>query len=300
MSTEQDTNEERSKALISSAFHRHYIHLKRIAAFSMFGLNWAAFSASDFVMSAFKSCHRAMFLKQTIMDSESQLWSFLYKSTCRKVMAAKRHQMSLKCGGADLTYLSRKMEICLEDVEDKGPSPELIFEIREESQAFLELFADNPFFYKIIKWKLEGLSLKEIAQKLNICPRTVNYHLLHAKLRWLLICNCIDIIVMKFNGSTDEETAILLELPLDWVISVRRGILKLWSREEYNNYNSPNWIERIEYYFETGKINIDDEWPNIWKVHQSFHRILDQWTALIRGRWRRLLEEAWNQFEETR
>lgn len=233
------------------------------------------------------------------MDSESQLWSFLYQSTCRKVLAAKRRQTTLKRGGADLTYLSRKTELCLEDVEDGGPSPELIFEIREESRIFLELFADNSFFYKIIKWKLAGFSSKEIAQKLSICPRTVNYHLLRAKLRWLFVSNCSNIIAIKFNGSTDAETATLLELPLDWVVLVRRGILKLWSREEYNRYNSPDWIERIEDYFETGKIKTDDEQPNIRNVRQSFQRISDQWIALVRGRWRRLLEEAWNRFEET-
>ena len=281
-----------------------------IAGAHIEGLNLIPGSREDFVMSAFKSFCRGIHENKVNFDNESGLWGFLCCLTLRKIFMERRRQSAIRAGGKKI--IIHETDLAVSDAPD-GASlfgcvdggalpPPMLAEIEEESRRLLFLYSDNPKLQEIVELRLDGWTSSEIAEKMKIMPRTVNYHLSRIRYRWLCLRNNIDIIRMKFRGLSDAEVSEETELPADWIAVFCKTVLALWAGEPTSRYNTAPWINFLNHYFKTCKISdLRTFWPDnavsSIKIRSSLDFIAERWEEKLQLDWRTHCEDFWSDFE---
>jgi len=145
----------------------------------------------DAALSAFQSfCQGAAQGRFPRLDDRHDLWRLLVTITARKTADQIERARSLKRGGGRLLD-----EAALDgpDPERRGggldqlpgpdPTPEFAAMVAEQYQHLLDLLGDETL-RSIAVWKLEGYTVKEIAQRLDRSERMVAYKLELIRLRW--------------------------------------------------------------------------------------------------------------------
>jgi DNA-directed RNA polymerase specialized sigma24 family protein len=117
-----------------------------------------------------------------LQDREG-LWKVLVTITERKVNDLVAREKAAKRGGgmtqgeSALGGVEDSTEVQgLARVADPGPTPDLVVELDERFQQFLDSLADEKLLQTVVL-KMEGYSNDEIAQRLQVVPPTVR--------RWL-------------------------------------------------------------------------------------------------------------------
>jgi DNA-directed RNA polymerase specialized sigma24 family protein len=128
----------------------------------------------DVALSAFDSfCRNAAEGRFPQLNDREDLWRLLAVITLRKARQLLRDESRQKRGGgAGPTCASNEDGPLLEQALSREPSPELAAQMTEEYQLLLNLLGDEQL-RQVAIWRMEGLSVEEIAVKLDCAPRTV-------------------------------------------------------------------------------------------------------------------------------
>ena len=127
----------------------------------------------DVALSAFDSfCRDAGLGRFPLLGDRDDLWRLLVTITAQKSLDLMRRERAHKRGAGQ----PRAAEAELEAVLGREPTPEFAALVAEECRRLLDGLADEEM-RSIARWKMEGYSTDEIAEKLRCVPRTVERRL---------------------------------------------------------------------------------------------------------------------------
>ncbi|HTU24630.1 MAG TPA: ECF-type sigma factor [Pirellulales bacterium] len=124
------------------------------------------------------------------LDDESDLWRLLVTITARKVAAQRRRHFAARRnhgkvrgesifvpadGDADTPGIATVM--------GESPTPAFAAEVADECRVLFDKL-DDPLLREIARWKMEGFSNDEIAQKLGRTERTIERKLALIRESW--------------------------------------------------------------------------------------------------------------------
>ncbi len=157
---------------------RYSSALMRLAQHRYRGAIDAVADEEDLVQSVFK----ALWTGATgggldAVKDRTELWWLLLAITRRKAINRKAYNGSLKRGQNVVSLnqfdtVSGDFEFTPFSHADDQPPPELILMLEEEQQRLLATLRDDVL-RSIAVWKLEGQTHEDIAEKLNVAPRTI-------------------------------------------------------------------------------------------------------------------------------
>jgi len=107
--------------------------------------------------------------------------------TKRKVSSEKRSQKSLIRGGGKVAVVSDLSDLLKNFVSNlKGDlaSPDSLAVMSEQYQILMDALPDD-FYRNIVKLKLEGKTIQEVADDLNVVPRTIHRKLKYIQTVWI-------------------------------------------------------------------------------------------------------------------
>lgn len=160
-------------------WERYSAALLRLAQRRFPGAISAAADEEDLVQSVFQTLWTGASAGRwdTVKDRD-ELWWLLLAITRRKAINRQAYNARLK-RGAGVEPIHQQETLCgdtsptpLDRVADERPPPELILMLEEEQQRLLGCLRDDVL-RSIAVMKLEGDSHEQIAQKLDVTPRTV-------------------------------------------------------------------------------------------------------------------------------
>lgn len=289
---------------MANIFSRYFQRLVTLASCKMHGVNLAPRSGEDIALSALKSFCFGVREKRIEVSNEDDLWGFLFLLTVRKACAERRRVLSQKRGFGVLIRSESNNPVggdgdtadIFENVVGREPSPALAVELAENGRELIALFDDQTLQTQIIERKLQGASVAEIAEELDLVPHTVFYHLKKIKERWALLSNAEVIVEMTFNRCGDEQIARHTELPIAWIQAVKRLFATLWERSAQSLDAPPECRALIRRLFDGAAVEapLDMSAPS----DAALSRIIETWRRLIKTEWRKPLVAAWNRFKK--
>jgi DNA-directed RNA polymerase specialized sigma24 family protein len=107
------------------------------------------------------------------LRDRDNLWSLLATMTARKAINQRNRQLALKRGGnqrqqsTDVGHAADLMQLMDDEI-----GPELLVAIQEECQRLMDKLPDDTL-RQIARWKLEGWTNAEAAEKLSVAERTI-------------------------------------------------------------------------------------------------------------------------------
>ena len=144
----------------------------------------------DLVVSAFHSlCQRAEKGQFPDLRDRDSLWKLLTKIIARKATAQIRRNLCRKRGGGKVSGESAFLRMAasnapagIDDIAGAEPTPAFAAEMAEQCSRLLSsLPADCR---RIALFKLDGYSNDQIAEKLNVAPRTIERKLASIRSIW--------------------------------------------------------------------------------------------------------------------
>jgi DNA-directed RNA polymerase specialized sigma24 family protein len=131
----------------------------------------------DVALSAFDSfCRRVEAGHLPDLSDRDSLWRLLAVITARKALHLLRDEGRQKRGGGAVVRAEGDEPAdappLLEQILSREPSPDLAAEVAEECQRLLRLLNDRDL-EQIACWRMEGLTVDEIAEKLGYSPRSI-------------------------------------------------------------------------------------------------------------------------------
>jgi RNA polymerase sigma factor (sigma-70 family) len=175
-------------AAVQPLWERYFPRLVRLARDRLGNAPRATADEEDVALSAFDSfCRGAEKGRFPQLADRDGLWLLLMKVTERKAARQLRHQGRLKRGGGRQSARdvsgSDTGESLLEQVLSPEPSPEFAAQLAEEFQDLLRNLGD-PELRSVALWRLEGYTVKEIADRLGYAPRSVKRKLRLIRSLW--------------------------------------------------------------------------------------------------------------------
>jgi DNA-directed RNA polymerase specialized sigma24 family protein len=167
--------DEYSVALVNLAKHR-------IGKFPL-----AMTDEEDVALSVFGSiCRGAAEGRFTDVTTRDELWWLLLRITKQKVVNHIRRERAVKRRGKPLFEIqngSSNSELCVEDLASRAPSPGFLLALEEEYARLMRSLRDDCL-RTIVGLRIEGYSIKEIAERLSIGERTVERKLQLIRAKW--------------------------------------------------------------------------------------------------------------------
>jgi DNA-directed RNA polymerase specialized sigma24 family protein len=171
---------------IHRLWDRYFERLVRLAGARLPAHGRRSFDEEDVALSAFQSfCDRAGRGQFPELHGRDDLWRLLATITVRKAIETMRHQARKKRGGGRLLGESAldAADGGLVEVLSREPTPEEVARFAEEYRRFLALLPD-PTLKDVALQRLEGRTTREIAQALDVSPRTVDRKLRLIRAIW--------------------------------------------------------------------------------------------------------------------
>jgi DNA-directed RNA polymerase specialized sigma24 family protein len=160
-------------------WERYFLRLAQMAKHRMERLPSPIVDEEDVALSVLDSlCRGAQAGRFPDLRDRSDLWSLLVAITKQKVADKKRWQYRQKRGGgkalneADLAPDAAGRQLTLDDLVNDAPTPDLMVALEEECARMFGMLKDDTM-REIAAAKLEGYSSREIAERLDVSPRTV-------------------------------------------------------------------------------------------------------------------------------
>jgi RNA polymerase sigma factor (sigma-70 family) len=171
-------------AAAQALWERYYSQLVDCARRKLARTSRRAADEEDVVLSAFASfCEAAKQGRFPRLNDRHDVWQVLVMIAERKAIDLYHHEARAKRGGgrvldegALLDAGSTPQGRALERVEGRELSPEFAAQIAEEVGRLLEVLADTQL-QQIAVQKMEGYTVKEIAARTGLLPRTVRRRL---------------------------------------------------------------------------------------------------------------------------
>jgi DNA-directed RNA polymerase specialized sigma24 family protein len=111
------------------------------------------------------------------LHDRDNLWALLVLITARKAWNVVRREQRQKRGGgavhgAAVLQDSGDSALGLDQVIDHEPTPEFAVQVAEECQRLLQSLGDRQL-ESIARWRMEGYTVEEIAEKIGYTARSV-------------------------------------------------------------------------------------------------------------------------------
>ncbi|MDO5552706.1 MAG: ECF-type sigma factor [Planctomycetia bacterium] len=286
---------------VELVFSRYFQKLVRAASRKLSGINTAIRNEEDIVMSAMKSFCLGVREKHYLFESEDDLWGFLFLLVDRKATAERRRNLSQKRGLGVCTKSGNQPEgpdegqRLFDSVAAEDPTPEAVATMTEEVETFLNICGDNEISSQIIKMKLEGYTVPEIASALGLVPHTIFYHLKRIKRRWQLVKTCQSLTELKTLGGSDEQLAEQLGVSEEEVRFLWSALMELWSQDGASRGEDAALLNSGQ-----GEPTTRLTWAQLRAPAGGSHRLewlVDRWHTLIEGKWLNTLVARRDAFE---
>ncbi|MDO4550644.1 MAG: ECF-type sigma factor [Planctomycetia bacterium] len=280
-------------------FSRYFDQLVTLAVQKMHGLNQVARSGEDIALSAIKSLYFGLKNEKIQLCTEDDLWGCLFCITVRKTVAERRREFAQKRGGVEKRIFSGNEALNEDDggelfdrVVGNEPSPQLAAQMAENADELLSLFEENSTQRQIVSMKLQGMTTPEIANHLNLIPRTVFWHLEKIRNRWEFFKGMEYLTENIFQGMSVKKIAVNLEKEEEIIIKILDRILKFWEEKVPEKecqllrliWENPSDFEEL----------LLQKDPAAVKLEGRLGKIADQWMRLSRKLWRSDLEKIWS------
>lgn len=174
-------------------WNRYFAKLVRLARRKLAGQRVARRAADeeDVALSAFNSfCNGLGDGRFPQLADRDDLWKVLVTITARKVAAQRRREGRQKRGGGQVRGES---VFASPDPHDEvggigqvlgaEPTPALAAQVADECRRLYQTLGDETLL-AIARWKMEGFTNAEIAEKLECSSRTVERKLERIRARW--------------------------------------------------------------------------------------------------------------------
>jgi DNA-directed RNA polymerase specialized sigma24 family protein len=175
---------------IQQLWERYFKRLVRLAGARLPTHCRRSFDEEDVALSAFQSfCARAGRGQFPQLSDRDDLWRLLATITVRKALETMRHQTRQKRGGGHVLG-----ESALLVGDDRGgdgvveilsrePTPEEVARFADDYTRFLDGLND-PMLRAVAERRLEGQSIQEIAQALDVSTKTIDRKLQLIRAIW--------------------------------------------------------------------------------------------------------------------
>jgi DNA-directed RNA polymerase specialized sigma24 family protein len=132
----------------------------------------------DVALSAFASFCRGLEAgRYPQLDDREDLWQLLVLITAHKALDRLRHERRLK------RRADRHEDVDLLRLVGREPIPLLAAQVAEEFRRLLQLLNDSELM-SLARWKMEGYTTQEMAEKLGYVPRTIERKLRLIRTIW--------------------------------------------------------------------------------------------------------------------
>jgi DNA-directed RNA polymerase specialized sigma24 family protein len=143
-----------------------------------------AIDEEDVALSAFASfCRNVERGAFPELHDRTNLWRILAVITARKASHVVRDEGRLKRGGQARLTDSEDQEALLEQVYSREPTPEMAAQMTEEYDRLLGLLDDEQL-RQVAVYRMEGLSVEEVAARTGCAPRSVKRKLQMIRSLW--------------------------------------------------------------------------------------------------------------------
>ncbi len=171
-------------------WHRYIDQMLALARKRLAGGKRRVADEEDLTVSAFHSlCRRAKQGQFPDLKDRESLWKLLTTIIARKATAEIRRNRTRKRGGGKVSGESALFHVDashapagLDNLAGTDPTPEFAAEMAEQCARLLDSLPDDC--RQIALFKLDGCSNDEIAEKLNVAPRTIERKLASIRSLW--------------------------------------------------------------------------------------------------------------------
>lgn len=182
--------DEKAAHLLWEQYFDRMVRLAR-RKFDQIGINRRAADEEDIALSAMNSFYKRAADGQFCLGDRQELWKLLVTITVRKAYAELKRQKAKKRGEGQ----TRGESIFIKAGKDGGelggigqvlgdqPTPELAALAAEGCEELLKLL-DDETLVAVARFKLDGYTNEEIADKLDCVPRTVERKLRLIRDKW--------------------------------------------------------------------------------------------------------------------
>jgi DNA-directed RNA polymerase specialized sigma24 family protein len=175
------------KQAVQPLWERYFRQLVQLARKRLQDSPRRAADEEDVALSAFDSfCRHAEQGHYHDLRDRNRLWRLLTVITARKAARLRRDDSRKKRGGGNvpLPIIAANDGSDLQlDVFSREPNPEFAALMAEECTCLLRGLKDNNL-ENVALWRMEGYTIKEIAQKMDIVPRSVKRKLQLIRILW--------------------------------------------------------------------------------------------------------------------
>lgn len=181
---------ERAAHLLWEQYFDRMVRLAR-RKFDQIGINRRAADEEDIALSAMHSFYKRAADGQFCLGDRQELWKLLVTITVRKAYAELKRQKAKKRGEGQIRGESIFIKAGKDGAEMGGigqvlgdePTPELAALAAEGCDELLKLL-DDETLASVARYKLDGFTNDEIAEKLECVPRTVERKLRLIRDKW--------------------------------------------------------------------------------------------------------------------
>jgi RNA polymerase sigma factor (sigma-70 family) len=176
---------------IQKLWDRYSAKIAELARRNLTGLSKAVSDEEDVAQSVFHSiCRGAAAGRFTALNSRAELWWLLLAITRQKTVNRYRSESALKRGRGRVETESALKErlqgsqpFSLDNLISSDPSPVFLVMLEEQYQSLLAGLRDD-LLRLIAILRVEGYTVAEIAERLNISVRAVERKLHSIRIRW--------------------------------------------------------------------------------------------------------------------
>lgn len=182
--------DERAAHLLWEQYFDRMVRLAR-RKFDQIGINRRAADEEDIALSAMNSFYKRAADGQFCLGDRQELWKLLVTITVRKAYAELKRQKAKKRGEGQVRGESIFLKAGSDGEEMGGigqvlgeePTPELAALAAEGCEQLLALLEDETLV-QVARYKLDGYTNEEIAEKLDCVPRTVERKMRLIRDKW--------------------------------------------------------------------------------------------------------------------
>ncbi|MDO4573938.1 MAG: ECF-type sigma factor [Planctomycetia bacterium] len=278
-------------------FRRYFEKLISLASYRMKGINRAECSGEDVALSAINSFYNTLQRGNIQLNTEDDLWGCLFCIMIRKISAQRRREFAQRRGGGKVAKISgdtafeEEGEAIFASIAGSEPSPELAGQLTETTDELLNLFDKDSTQYKIISMKLQGFSVAEIAEELNLLPRTIFWHLDTIRKNWDYWNGIEYLIENSLEGASFAHMATFLEKTPEILDEILEKILFLWKKEA--SEEKCQSLRLLWHNREAFQSLLNQQDSAALELESQRGKIFKRWLSLARSEWKNELLKIW-------
>jgi len=179
-------------SVVAQVWHRYFQKLVRLAQGHLRNAEKRVEDEEDVALSVLDSlCAGAAANRFQQITNRDELWVLLATMTHRKCVNRIRRNVAQKRGGGKVVgendlvaAASPSMQLSLDDLQSCEPDPETLAILQEDYEQLMTTLR-NEEMRNIAKWRMDGYSTSEIAEKAKLSERSIRRKLDLIRDTWL-------------------------------------------------------------------------------------------------------------------